>query len=662
VGIVAAGCIVFNATSFAGTTQSFEIDDAASFAAGDLEAAAVFSEGSVAPSAAARRVALDDISLAYSMVRGADGSIFIGTGRSGKIYKFAGGKASLFASTQQLLVTSLALGKDGTLYAGTSPKGHIFKVDAAGTATKWVTPEGAGHIWALVYDAKRNVLYAGAGPQGKVFAIGSQGKAEVYFKSKQPHIMSLALDQDGSLLAGTSEQALLLRIRGPGRAEVVYNFPGNEITSIDAHGGTIAVASNNFNKSGTAFSAMGYESTTIFPASPPGKKPAGSKTGAGELWRVDSDGRAERVYQDKNSYFASVQIGKDGSIYGGLGQDGRIVEVTPELRNAIWVDIDERQILAMDLRGNQPVFVTGDPGALYLVDPTAAKASTWMSEVLDAQFQSHWGNITWRAQGAITFQTRSGNTRKPDETWSDWSSASTQPGAVRSPGARFIQVRATFPKGKPSTLHALSLYYLPRNQRAQISQVEAKTNTLAGNKPDSKLTLRWTVNNPDSDTLRYRVKFRQENQTVWRDVFPDQQVLTKTEWAWDTLGVPDGFYIVQVEGSDEMSNPKELVLRFQEVSTPIRVDNHAPTFTKLGYKAGILSGSVADHVGPISQLEYSLDGGDWHPCTSTDGMLDSKTESFRVQVEAKVSPPHIVAVRATDSVGHAVVSEIFVKP
>ena len=61
--------------------------------------------------------------------------------------------------------------------------------------------------------------------------------------------MALARGDDGALYLGTSDRALLVRLRGAGRAEVLYDFEGSEVTALALRGKRLAVVSNQFPKS-----------------------------------------------------------------------------------------------------------------------------------------------------------------------------------------------------------------------------------------------------------------------------------------------------------------------------------------------------------------------------------------------------------------------------
>jgi len=643
-------------------TRSFVLDDAESLAAGELDGTAAHSDGSVTAGAEVRRIALDDAAAAWCFARAADGSVYIGTANDGKIYRLRGDDLSLFADTQQLLVSAITFGEGNTLYAGTLPEGRIYRIDATGQVTELTRPEGADHVWALVWDARRRTLFAATGPDGKVFAIDTQGRAEVFYDSAAAHVMSLALDADGALYAGTSDDALVVRLRGPGRAEVVFDFPGNEITALAARDGTLAVAANEFASPPSGGDAATKTATK--------NKTAGAtrpRPGKGRLWRVTSDGNAEQIYENTDGHFTSVQLAADGTVFAGSGKDGRIYRVAADRTSSTWIDVDERQVLAIDLTGSDPIFVTGDGAAVYRVVPGRPQDAIWTSKALDAQFLARFGELTWRAEGALQLQTRSGNAREPDETWSDWSAPVTTPGPIRSPSARYLQIRARFPQNADAVLRAVVAYYLPQNQRAVVTQVGFKAPAESKNKnaggegeppaASTKYRLSWKIDNPDHDALRFRLRFRQESQRRWREVLRESEILTDEDYTWETSGIPDGWYVVRVEASDELANPEDRTLRVTADSEPLLIDNHAPVIEGLRATGLRVGGRVVDALGPIAKLEYAVDGGEWRIFFPADDLLDTATERFDLDLGSLAAGEHIVAVRATDAGGNVASAE-----
>jgi sugar lactone lactonase YvrE len=651
------------------TTREFALDSAGVLSAGKLEGTAVLSNGVVVPSVGTRRIALENVGLARSLLVAADGTTYIGSGNDGKIWKLVGDVPTLFASTGELLVASLAMDTEGTLYAGTLPKGKIFAIDKQGKARIFAEPKDAEHVWDLLYDARRKTVFAATGPQGKVFAIDPKGKVELYFASKASHVMSLALDKAGRLFAGTSDDALLLRIDAPGRAEVVYDFEGNEITAIAERDGRIAVAANVFPRPPAAAASPKVDEpkkddrqTTDKTEVP--KEP--QKPGTGELWVVEADGQARRRFVSDDGHITAVQWADDGAVFAATGRSGRIYRVLPDGTNALWVDVDERQVLDIELVGPHPIFVTGDAGAIYRVLSGAANEAMWTSKVLDAQFPSRWGALSWRGDGKLSFQTRSGSTDKPNETWGEWSSALSEPGPIRSASGRFLQIRARLDTAQPCALYAVQAYYLPGNQSTTLKDIAVKpvpgrkNDGSSDDAPTSIYKIEWKPENPDADRLRFRIDYRPEGKPNYRPIVRESEILTRTSFDWNTDGVPDGYYRVRIESSDELDNPALTVQRDRAESEPFLLDNHPPHVDGMRYAKNVLSGKASDAQGPISKLEYAVDGQDWLPFYPKDDLFDTRDEAFELTLGSLNKGSHVVAVRARDARGNGGSAELWI--
>lgn len=640
------------------TTRQFALDAATAFSEGKLEGAAVLSSGAVVASVGVQRVELANAGVARCVLPRADGSAIVGTGNQGKLFRVSGTSSAPWGETGELMVSALAADEAGTVYAGTLPHGKIFAFDAQGKGRLFAQPPGAEHIWALVRDARKHVLYAATGPQGKVFVIDekpagdTKRKIEPYLTTNARHVMSLALDPSGTLYAGTSDEALLWRVEPGHRPEVVYDFEGNELTALSVRDGKVAVTANNFPK-------------------PPnsGDKPAGDskdapKPGTSDLWVVEPNGEARKLFSSSDDgHLSAVQWAKDGSVYAATGKAGHIYRVRADGTYALWIDVEERQVLDLHLNDEQPSFSTGDAGAYYRVQTGAASTSQWTSKVLDAGFPARFGRLDWRGQGKLTFQTRTGNTEKPGDGWSEWSSALAQPGPIRSPGARFLQLRLKLDAAPESVLYAVQAYYLPGNQMATSKEISIKPAPPKGSEDSATPIYRieWKVDNPDGDRLRYRLRFRAEGSTTWRPLLRESEVLTKTQYDWVTDGVPDGYYRIEVESSDELDNPDAAVRVQRTQSEPFLVDNRPPQLANASWAQGKLTGTVSDAQGPITRLEYSVNAQDWHPLAPLDGLLDSREERFELSVGELAKTHPLISVRARDARNNVATSELPVK-
>ena len=240
---------------------------------------------------------------------------------------------------------------------------------------------------------------------------------------------------------------------------------------------------------------------------------------------------------------------------------------------------------------------------------------------------------------------------------------------IRSPSARFLQIRAELPADPAAAILAVSAFYLPENQRPVVSEVAIKARPTkrapevdvdAPDAPSPVLGLAWKIDNTDSDRIRYRLRYREEGQSIWRDILRESETLTALEYQWSTAAIPDGYYVVSVEASDELSNPDALTLRSTSESEPLLVDNHPPSVSGLTFAGGRVRGTASDTFGPVARLEAAIDGGEWRVIFPEDDLLDTRNEPFVIDVSSLAPGSHLVAVRAIDAAGNQTVSEITV--
>jgi hypothetical protein len=227
-------------------------------------------------------------------------------------------------------------------------------------------------------------------------------------------------------------------------------------------------------------------------------------------------------------------------------------------------------------------------------------------------------------------------------------------------------------------VEGLRLHFVTDNARAVITSIEAKsgaggegdglkTGLVASggkaNKPSPTVKVKWNVENPDKDELRYRVTYRREGQAIWRDALKPGDVFVKTELDWETTALPEGTYRVRVEATDEIANPPERITRHALESGPVLVDNTPPLFRSLTLQGRRLVGEVVDGLGPIARVEVAIAGtDDWRPLSPGDGIFDDAAERFEVDVASIVAPGNwLIAVRAYDAAGNAVSKELEAK-
>jgi hypothetical protein len=651
-------------------TRHWVLERADDFKGGDLKGVAIDSSGKVRAGFDLGRVPVENTSVIWSALARKDGSILLGTGSDGLLLELRDGKTTKLAESKALVVTSLVEGWDNAVYASTLPQGKVFKW-AHNKLVEFVTLPGVEHVWQLVFDAKRGVLYAATGPQGKLFRISKDGHADVEFDAPEEHLMSLALMPDGSVVTGTSDKAKLYRVTGPSRSTVLYDFGRTEVRAIavSPRGDVYAIA--NDIKTSTATTSRAKNSDN-----PAGPSTQGSKIrGKGILVRIDPVGVPEVLLNEDDEQLICLALGRDGQPYVGTGAEGRIYTVTESHRSVLVADTEERQVSALQLLGATPFVVSSDPAVVHMIRGMGGVDAAWTSKALDAGLRASFGKLDWQSTGDVQMLTRSGNTKEPDDSWSAWSAPLVRPGRIASPPGRYFQVKARFGnKGLPD-LGRVEVFFITDNQRAVITRVDAtpggssdrslSEGVAASGGPisgraSSEVNLEWQVDNPDRDTLRYRVKYQPLGTADWFDLLQPNEVLSKTSYKWDTSAVPEGRYRVFVEASDELANPPQRTTRHSLESGVIVVDSTPPAIQDLSLVGRRVKLRAVDGVSPIQRVEIAVVGADaWFPLDSADGVFDEPNESVDVDVSGIIPPgKHLVAVRAYDAAGNFTVRSV----
>lgn len=653
-------------------TRRFVLDKEADFKGGDLTGVAVDSAGRVRAGLSLGSVPLAKATSVWSALSLADGSTLLGTGSEGKLLKVQGGAVSVLAETKTLAVTSLAQGFGGAVLLGTLPGGKVMKWDRGKLSDLAALP-GADHVFGIAYDKKTNSLFAATGPQGKLFRVSADGNSQVYFDAEEPHLVSVAVDANGTVYAGASEKAKLYKVTGPGRASVLYDFGRTEVrgVAVGTNGDVFAIA-NELKPTGVLANRPAGGSD-IAPAGPLSNQ---SKTkGKGTLYRFGTDGRPERLFDDEDEHFTSLALGDDGQPYVGTGIEGRVYTVDAELKVALVADVDERQVGALVMHGGSRLVASSDPAALHPVRGVGGADAVWTSKTLDAGLRARFGRMTWEATGPVEVSTRTGNTKDPDETWSAWSKDAAAPTLVDSPPGRFFQVRARFAKDPKANLSAFEVAFVTDNLRATVSEVssgakrEASTDSIRSSggpitkKAEQKLSLNWKVENPDKDDLRFRLQYRLVGGTTWYDLTRTDEVVTKENYDWDTSNLPEGRYRVRVVATDELANPPDRVTRDEAESGVVLVDNTPPRIENLKAAGRRIQGQTFDGVGPIQRIDVALAGtDDWIPFFPADGIFDEQREEFDMDVTVlRATGPVMVAVRVFDDANNFVIQNVALK-
>ena len=575
----------------------------------------------------------------WTVARGGE-AVWVGSGSRGTVVRIdADGDAETLFEAAELDVHAVAPGPSGSAWVGTSPGGAVHRVDADGTSTMVFDPEEQ-YIWAITSapnDAGGRRTFVATGDPGRIYRLNADGETELFYDTKTTHVLSLAFDGSGDLLAGTGSPGQLFRINDEGRGFVLLDAPYEEVRAIRVSddGSVYAVSASTAADNGAntasaapAASANGVPAVTVTTqvtamgiTNTDGGTAATSEVGGsqGAVYRVEPDGVWSIVWESDEDVPYDVALDVDGGFLVGTGNDGNIYHVTEQPPTVVLLTSAPAAQVTRFLASGDGThhYVTANPGKLFRLDRIAATEGHYHSEVRYAGTVATWGTIRWQARGpdgAVELFTRSGNTATPNDTWSEWSDAytSSDGSPIASPKASYLQWKATLSgegADRPA-LRSVTTAYLPRNLRPEITEitvhepgtvfqqafvsgdppiagldpaVEARASANGeGDAPTARgrrvyrkglQTLAWTAIDPNQDELVFDVVYRMETADTWT---PLERGLRDTIFTWDTTAAPDGSYVVRIEAFDGLSNAPGTALSGALETAPFDVDNSSP--------------------------------------------------------------------------------------
>jgi hypothetical protein len=605
----------------------------------------------------------------WSLVEDSKGNLFAGTGNEGKIFKIKkGGEASLFYDSEELQILSLAIDNDDNLYAGTAPGGLVVKIEPQGKATI-LFDSSEQYVWSLEFDRK-GILYAATGNKAKIYKVRKE-RTEVFYDCPEAHLLSLLFDSRDNLYTGSGGNGILYKISPKGDVRALYDSPREEVHSLvlDKEGNLYLGTTGKLedNSKGENVPPEGEKESPLLSE--------GEKENP-ILYKVDSQGVVSKIFSLPTETLLSMIFNEKGNLLVGTGKEGKIYEITLKKKGTFLLECDDSHILKLyKAKGNKILMGTGNTGKIYQISPQFAGKGTLESSVRDSGAISKWGRVSWEAllpQGTgISFQTRTGNTEKPDDTWSDWSSKYRSSGEeIKSPPARFIQWRATLSTKKRDLtpkLKEVRLAYLVRNLPPEIKSVTVRSPSLemggegeqkSPPKPGEKKMVRgqkkveWGAEDPNKDKLKYDLYFKGTEEKKWKLLKED---LEKNFYIFDSWGFPQGIYEFKVVASDSPSNPQPTALTSEEISKPFTIDTTGPRVKNLEVKAlkgkWQVKGRAEDDLSIITGIEYSLNARQWQMVNSSDEVYDSKKEDFSFSIP--LSPgEHTLVIKVRDEEGN----------
>lgn len=655
-------------------------------------------DGTVVPGPAMVRIATLPDAYVMSQASGSDGTLFVGTGGSGNVYRIDGEEVDLLFTSDEPQIYALEVA-EGSLWVGTSPNGKLYRVDPrTGRHDVWFDP-GEAYIWDIEVDGSR--IWLATGVEGRLYEVTSRGSGRVAYDSPETHIRTV-VEARGRVLAGGSGNGRIYEIGTDGSARALYDSSYSEISSItqgpdgtfwasavtstlptsaprgesnDSSGNSSSSSGSSSNSGGTPSVEVSFSFDSAVAAGSP-------SAGSSELYRIEPDGFVDTVWRLDREIIYDVANLPGGGVVVATGPNGRVYQLDPAGKVMLLASVPEKQIISIDRTGGGFAATTTNGGSVYRLVRTGSNEISLESEVRDTGRMSKFGEyeIMGRSLPAdLVVEFRTGNSNKPDETWSNWVKRTGPEGESRAPAARFVQWRLSH-QNAPAEMRidAVTVAWLNRNVAPSIDAfavaepavvflsagyptspgvVEATnpdqygifTSISEPSTPDAGKryfrkgfrTVSWKTSDPNGDSLKHSLYFRPRGEGEWYRL---RESIEGSSVNFDTTQLPDGEYELKLVVTDAPANETGALERARDGIFFI-VDNTPPTID-VRESGNELIVSVRDASSAIGKSEVSIDVDDWKPLAPEDGLSDSREETYRL--DKKGVDGRLVIVRTID--------------
>ncbi len=680
--------------------KKYEIRTVDDFLKGEFYGISVSYEGILSLSLKEESIKGPEEGFYLSTLITSSGTIYLGTGHEGKIYKIGkDDEVELYFDVPEMDIYCLAQGPDGNLYAGSSPNGKVYRISEKGEGEVFFNPKEK-YIWDLFFTEEGDLL-AGVGEKGGIYQINPEGEGKAVVEIEESHILCIEKGDDGKLILGSGGKGCVYELSSGNKVSILYESPFEEIKSLtlDKEGNIYAGASGHTleNKTGLSPSVLETSTNVQIEVTPDSTKTVNnsktSKKNPSALYKINKTGIIKKLWHSDDEMIYSLHWDemKDRLLFG-TGNKGRIYSVDKDENISLLIQKDSEQVYDLYPLGNKIYIVSNNPADLSVVEAVQRLKGEYVSNVVDSKIISSWGRLAWEEEipsdTFIRFQTRSGNSSEPDSTWSDWSppykKADGEP--ILSPRSRYIQFKVIFSAQSTRAnpiLREVSIFYLQSNIPPKIEKLiflppnqvllkppqqskevwgadidfyeqaknANKQNVLSAKKAEKKgyRTLIWSASDENEDDLIYSIQMRKEEESRWR--------ILRNRWperifAFNTFNFPDGVYYIKIIVSDAPSNPEKKEQKTEKVSRPLIFDNSLPEIKEFReeIKGRVLTATfvVEDSMTQIKEVQYRIMPGEWETIFPEDGICDSKKESFNVQIPLKQNSDNLITIKAKD--------------
>jgi len=683
VRIILTSFLIFAFDISAAKISDFNIDNKVEWLAGDLISTGVSHRGLLELAPDQAKITGKLPGYLSAIISDNKGGFFVGTMHPAKLLHVSqDGKIKTLAEIESGIVSSVALTSDGRVAFSTTPKGAVKLIDPSGQRKDITIKVSKDLLLSLrTYGDKLYALAGGNG--GELLQIDINSKnVKSLVQLKESALTSLEIygkTRSPTFLFGSAREGIVYRFDGK-YLKALVNTGLKEVTAIvRGEEGRIYAALIDSDANGDGYVSMRASHLENLKNE---KEQSAPKIKRSQVVLILPDGRFEVLWQSKREAVYDLYLQKDEQkLLAATGPNGLLIDISPSGERSSGVILKSKtkgdiwKILPLE---NRMTLAMSRPSALIRVAAKAARAGIYESKIFDTKTIARLGQmyidgVVTSPKGVKAF-VRVGNTPKPDQTWSLFTSAEN---SKRLRG-RYAQIQLKLKGPNKPKVRDVKLYYQRQNRPPRIGQVKLLRR---GIKLKAELPGSKTVHSADLKELivsellpsdldaflprvsqKVQVQYDPDYQSI--QVFAgdaDDDVLSYRYWlerlgpknigrsllkdwslnsflSFNTAKLSDGRYVVHVEVDDLPSNTYR-GLRDDKASTKaFRIDSGRPQFIEakaVRKDFGVLLSALVQSKVPLAEVRCAVGGANWQLIEPLDGVVDGQKERFDVMLKGR---------------------------
>ncbi|WP_302368159.1 sugar-binding protein [Brachyspira aalborgi] len=590
----------------------------------------------------------------WKIYNSSDGSMYAAiSGDGAELYKRNAGESdfNLFVkSTNESAFTSVISDNSGNIYASTAPYARIIKYDKSGNEI-WSKNVDDTYIWDMKFDNNGNLYAAAGGNNARVLKISSNGNITEILKTEEQHAMSLYFDsKNNKLYIGTAGRGLVLSVDLSTNLEnpsykTVYDTAQNEVYAI-----TMDNIGNLY--FGTATREPSY---LILPSIIDGGKLAddSAKEFRNSLYKADTNGTVQRLFFLNQTLVFALSSDIDNNIYFITGDNADIYKINGNDGLLSYIGgLENKTLSTFSATKDGLYFAISKTGEIYKMQNGNPSEGSFISDTLDLKLLSKLGSLkamTTIPEGSdISFEVRTGNVARVDNTWSDFTKVS-EDGKINAPDGRFLQFRITMKNSNANEksvpiLSSMDFTYIENNLPPDVlngglttyykQQNDSSETTKSPQLEENETMIYWKGSDPNGDKLIYDLEYKLKGEKNYRKLANN---LETPYFRFKSYLMPSGIYDFRITASDRFDNPIDLSKTKTLEVLNIKYDNDSPEIfdfaVKIEGNKRIITFRAEDKLSFLKTVRYSTITEEWHYILPDDKVLDSMSENFTIIIE-----------------------------